>query len=78
MYIRDSYFSAVEILAIADEGIEQVFTTSAYNEWDYALQAFEEAGDQEYPKFLRAVAQLFGPGGPPAVSYTHLDVYKRQ
>ncbi|MHB1082406.1 MAG: hypothetical protein ACYC67_23645 [Prosthecobacter sp.] len=60
------YISAVEILAIADEGIEQVFTTSAYNEWDYALQAFEEAGDQEYPKFLRAVAQLFGPGGPPA------------
>ncbi len=60
------YISAVEILAIADEGIEQVFTTSAYNEWNYALQAFEEAGVHEYSKFLRAVALLFGPGGPPA------------
>ncbi len=60
------YISATSILMLADEGIEQAFTTTACNEWDDALQAMDEAGDVEYPKFLRAVAQLFGPDGPPA------------
>ncbi len=59
------YVAVLEILAIANEGIEQVFTSSAYNEWQFGMQGFEAIGHTNYVKFLRNVERLFGENGVP-------------
>ena len=60
------YISTLGLLAVADEGLEQAFTTNIYDvEWNYALGCLEELGQKQYVGLLRKVEGLFGPNGPP-------------